>query len=99
MWHMAFAKASAWQAEQRRRARREIGRAAKQNKKWGAADGCRGRPPPPGEWGKSDRILHEKREKAWRDRELEKLAKPEPDNRVIEVKILQLFYSRGIVAI
>ena len=56
--------------------------------------------PPPGEWGNFlPRILHEKREKARRDREPEKLAKPQSDNSVIAARILQLFYGRGIVAI
>ena len=47
----------------------------------------------------ADRILHEKREKAWRDRELERVVKPEPDNSVIAARILQILYGRGIVAI
>ena len=45
------------------------------------------------------RILHEKREKAWRDREPERVVKPEPDNTVIVARILQILYGRGIVAI
>ena len=45
------------------------------------------------------RMLHEKREKAWRDREPERVVKPEPDNSVIAVRILQILYGRGIAAI
>ena len=45
------------------------------------------------------RILHEKREKAWRDREPEKVVKPESDDGVIAAKILQIPYGRGIAAL
>ena len=45
------------------------------------------------------RILHEKREKARRDREPEMVVKPQPDNIVIVARILQILYGRGIVAI
>ena len=41
------------------------------------------------------RILHEKRDKARRDREPERFVKPEPDNSVIAVRILQIYTAAG----
>ena len=55
----------------------------------------------PGAYGEKEptataRISPEKRVEEGRDRELERVVKPEPGNSVTVVRILRLLYSRGI---